>query len=402
MNNKTIILGKLLLLIAAVGFPNLYLQAQIHGKDGKEISISMEPFGDSMRHWYGIRDESNIVNPVKNQPRYKETQITQIADNILLYQRNDGGWPKNYDMQAILTPPQVDSLLNTKDMTHTTFDNSTTWTHVDYLAQVYTLTHTEKYKTGCINGIEFILKAQYPNGGWPQYYPIEPDKYSRRITFNDGAYMGIMLVLRKIVQNDPDYAFIDPDLRATVKRAYEKGIDCILKMQIVDQGKLTAWCQQHDEVTLKPAWARAFEPPSICNGESSPIVLFLMAIDHPGPEIIKSVQSAVKWFKDSEILHTREETVPAPENKSKWRTTNYDRVAVTDPTAPPIWTRYYELGTERPLFCDRNSKFLYKLSDVSRERRSGYGWYTYDPQKVLDKYPAWQKKWAPNDNVLAQ
>lgn len=392
----------LLLLIATVALPNICLLAQITGKDGKQVSISMEPFGDSMRHWYGIRDENNIVNPVKNQPRYNETQITQIADNILLFQRNNGGWPKNYDMQAILTSAQVDSLLKTKDMTHTTFDNSTTWTHVDYLAKVYTLTHIGKYKDGCIRGIEFILKAQYPNGGWPQYYPIEPDNYSRRITFNDGAYMGIMMVFRKIVQNDPDYAFIGPDLRATIKKAYEKGLDCILKMQIVDQGKLTAWCQQHDEVTLKPAWARAFEPPSICNGESADIVLFLMDIDHPAPEIIRSVQSAVKWFNDSKILHTREKTVPAPEYKSKWKTTNYDRVAVNDPTAPPIWTRYYELGTERPLFCDRNSKFLYKLSDVSRERRSGYGWYTYAPQKVLDQYPAWQKKWAPNDNVLAQ
>jgi len=402
MNKRTMIWGKLLILITAAAFPNLYLRAQVTGKDGKEVSISMNPFGDSMRHWYGIHDDHNIVNPVKNQPRYKETQITQIADNILLYQRNDGGWPKNYDMQAILTPAQVDSLIKTKDMTHTTFDNSTTYTHIDYLARVYTLTNIEKYKDGCLRGIEFVLEAQYPNGGWPQYYPIEKDNYSRRITFNDGAYIGIMYMLRKIVKNDPDYAFIDKNLRSKVEESYKKGLDCILKMQIVDEGKLTAWCQQHDEVTLKPAWARAFEPPSICNGESAPIVLFLMDIDHPDPDIIKSIQSAVKWFDDSKILNSREKTVPAPPLKSKYKTTNYDRVVVEDSTAPPIWTRYYELGTEKPLFCDRNSKFLYKLSDVSRERRSGYGWYTYAPQKVLDRHPKWQKKWAPNDNVLAK
>ena len=135
--------------------------------------ISMAPFGDSMRHWYGIHDDSNIVNPVKNQPRYPESEITKIADNILLFQRNNGGWPKNYDMQAVLTPGQVDSLLKTKDMVHTTFDNSTTYTHIGYLARVYTITQQEKYKEGCLKGIEFILKAQYPNGGWPQYFPIE-------------------------------------------------------------------------------------------------------------------------------------------------------------------------------------------------------------------------------------
>jgi len=363
--------------------------------------ISMEPFGDSMRHWYGIHDDGNIVNPVKNQPKYKESEITKIADNILLFQRDNGGWPKNYDMQAILTTAQIDSVVKAKNILHTTFDNSTTYTHVNYLAQVYILTHIEKYKDGCMKGIRFILSAQFANGGWPQYFPLE-DNYSRRITFNDGAYIGIMQTLKMIVDNDPNFAFIGNDVREKVKLAYDKGLACILKLQIVDNGRLTVWCQQHDEITLKPVWARAFEPPSICNGESASIVLFLMSIDHPDQKIIESVQSAVKWFNDSKILNTKVETVKAPAFKSKYKTTTYDRVVVIDSLAPPIWTRYYELGTDKPLFCDRNSKFLYSLAEVSRERRSGYGWYTYLPQEVLDKYPEWQKKWAPEKNVLSR
>ena len=76
-------------------------------------------------------DDHNIINPSPNQPKYKEAEITKIADNILLYQRNNGGWPKNYDVQAILTHKQADSLVNTKNMVHTTFDNSTTYTHAE-------------------------------------------------------------------------------------------------------------------------------------------------------------------------------------------------------------------------------------------------------------------------------
>jgi len=365
-------------------------------------AISMEPFGDSMRHWYGIHDDGNIINPKANQARYPETEITKIADNILLYQRNNGGWPKNYDMQAILIPEQVDSLLKTKDQHHTTFDNSTTYTHIEYLAKVYSLTQILKYKDACLKGISFVLEAQYPNGGWPQYFPLEKGNYSRRITFNDGAYIGIMGILKKIVDGDPDFSFISDEVREEVKLSYEKGLECILKMQIVDNGKLTVWCQQHDEITLQPAWARAFEPPSICNGESASVVLFLMSIDQPDRKIIESVQSAVKWFQRSKIYNTRVETVKAPAEKSKYRTYSSDRVVVADSTAPPIWTRYYELGTEKPLFCDRNSKLLYSLAEVSRERRNGYAWYTYAPQEVLDKYPEWQKKWAPEKNVLDQ
>lgn len=391
--------GKLLILILLTIISNLPLYAQLQVNDEKRDSISMIPFFDSVHHWYDIHDDGNIVNPIANQPRYKETEITNIADNILLYQRDNGGWPKNYDMQAILTNEQVDSLVKTKDQLNTTFDNSTTYTHIEYLAQVYTLKKAEKYKDSCLKGINFVLSAQYPNGGWPQYFPLR-ENYSRRITFNDGAYLGIIVMLKKIIDNNPDFSFIGNEVRKEVRRAYEKGLECILNSQIVDNGRLTAWCQQHNEIDLKPAWARAYEPPSICNGESAPIVLFLMNLDNPDQRIIESVQCAVKWFNDSKIYYTRIKTVAAPLEKSQWRNSTSDQVVVIDSLAPPIWTRYYELGTERPLFSDRNNKFLYSLAEVSRERRSGYSWYTYAPKMVLDKYPEWQKKWAPYQNVL--
>jgi PelA/Pel-15E family pectate lyase len=376
------------------------LTAKVNCQPEKYPSISMEPFGDSKRHWYGIRDKSNIVNPKPDQATWPDTEIIKIADNILLYQRTNGGWPKNYDMQAILTPEQIDSLLRTKSMNHTTFDNSTTFTHLDYLAKVYSLTHIEKYEDAFYRGIRFLLVAQYDNGGWPQVYPLEKGNYSRRITFNDGAFIGIMTLLKNIADNTPYFSFIEPELRRYIKEAYEKGLECILKLQIQDNGRLTAWCQQHDEVTLKPAWARAYEPPSICNGESAGIVLFLMSIDKPDPKIIQSVQSAVKWFQNSRIFNTRVKTILAPVEKSQYRSYSTDNVIVVDSIAPPIWTRYYELKTNRPLFCDRNSKYLYSLAEVSRERRVGYGWYTYAPLEVLNKYEKWQKKLVLEQNGL--
>jgi PelA/Pel-15E family pectate lyase len=382
---------KLFIFALLIIFFNPSLPSQTKGNEEKKVIISTYRFLDSEHHWYDIHDDGNIVNPVVNQPRYKETEITRIADNILLYQRDNGGWPKNYDMQAILTSKQIDSVVRTKNVLHTTFDNSTTYTHIEYLAQVYTLTKIEKYKEACLKGIRFVLSAQYQNGGWPQYFPLE-NNYSRRITFNDGAYIGIIRLLKKILDNDPDFSFVGEQLRKEAGISYEKGIDCILNCQIIDRGRLTVWCQQYDEVELKPAWARAYEPPSICNGESVDVVLFLMEIKQPSQRIINAVQSAVRWFDDSKILFTRVETIPAPPEKSEWTTSRIDRVVVIDSLAPPIWTRYYELGTEKPLFCDRDSKFLYSLAEVSRERRSGYSWYTYAPQTVLDKFPEWKKK----------
>lgn len=388
-----------LLVIFLTFFSFFYSNAQ-SDKENKTV-ISTKPFSDGVNHWYFINDKTNIVNAVPNQPKYDESDYIKIADNILYFQRDNGGWPKNYDMKAILTPEQINDVVKTKSILHTTFDNGTTYTHIYYLAQVYTQTKIEKYKDACLKGIDFILEAQYPNGGWPQYFPLEKG-YSRHITFNDGAYMGIMNLLGKIVQNDPNLSFVDSETKNKVSTAYEKGIDCILKTQISDHGKLTAWCQQHDEITLLPTWARKFEPPSVSNAESVDIVLFLMKIENPSEQIIRAVQGAVKWFSDSKIYNTRVETFQAPEFDSKYKKVTDDRRVVIDSTAPPIWTRYYELGTGKPLFCDRDSVYLYSLAEVSRERRSGYAWYTYNPEKALKKYPEWQKKWTPETDILKQ
>lgn len=360
-------------------------------KTGRYSKVDTEAFGDNTRHWYGIFDKGNIINPRPGRPHYKATEITHIADNILLYQKDNGGWPKNYDMMAILSPDQKDSLLNGRHIHNTTFDNGTTYTQIACLSNVYHVTHATKYKDAAIKGFEFILSAQYPNGGWPQYYPLEPN-YSRHITYNDGAMVGILMLLKDVDEHRPEYSFIDQKLRGRLHTAYNKGIDCILKTQIRDKGKLTAWCQQHDEVTLQPAWARAFEPPAICNGESAGIVLFLMSLDHPRKEIREAIESAIAWFKESEIHNTAVKTIPAPLLITKFRKSVSDRIVVTDSTAKPIWTRYYEPGTHKPLFCNRDSKVVYSLAEVDRERRDGYAWYTYAPRQALDQFADWQQK----------
>ncbi|WP_345955518.1 pectate lyase [Mucilaginibacter sp. PAMB04168] len=359
----------------------------------RSYPIDTTMFASNAHHWYDIKDKHNVINPKKNQPRYKADDLRAIGDNILLYQKNNGGWPKNYDIMAILTAGQKDSLLKDKDNLNTTFDNGTSYTHVASLARIYQATKLQKYSDAALAGINFILKAQYANGGWPQYYPLQKD-YSRHITFNDDVYVGIMELLNDIKKNNDIYSFLDAEKRKEVETAFNRGIECILNTQINDFGEVTAWCQQHDEVTLKPVWARAFEPPSICNAESSGIVLLLMGIDNPSERVKNAVQQAVRWFKESAIDGIRVKVIAAPADTSQFTISRIDRVVVQDATAPPIWTRYYELQTHRPLFCNRDRKVVYSLKEVARERRSGYGWYTYNPQKVLDRYPEWSKKWG--------
>lgn len=389
----------LVLLLLIHGFFS-YAQGKTTGP--KFTSIDYAPFADNTGHWYCIASKDNMINALPNRPRYKPTEIVNIADNMLLFQKNNGGWPKNYDFFAILTPKQKEKVEKGKSLTNTTFDNGNTYTQIEALAIAYNATGIEKYKAGCLKGLNFVLQAQYENGGWPQYYPIEKNNYSSHITYNDDAMLGIMQLLKDILDGGPQYAFVDSNLRLKLREAYSKGLDCIIKTQINDAGKPTAWCQQYDEVTLQPAWARKFEPPSICNKESTGLVLFLMSIDKPDKEVITCVQNAVAWFDASIIHNTLVKTVQAPKMQTPFRTSVSDRFVVIDSTAPPIWTRYYELKTHRPMFCNRDSKIVYSLAEVTRERRDGYGWYTYSPQEVLDKYPEWQKKCALDNNVLTK
>jgi PelA/Pel-15E family pectate lyase len=349
-------------------------------------------FQDSRHHWMDITDHEQVIVPVKNQPDYTPDDVREIADNILLYQQPNGGWPKNYDMLAILTDEQKAILSQHKDSLHTNFDNGATYTQIEYLAKAYTLLGDKKYEEAALKGFDFILKAQYGNGGWPQFYP-DVSGYRKYITFNDGAMIRIMQVLQHIAQNEPYYSFVNNEFRKEVNNAYQKGIDCILKCQIVENEKPTVWCQQHDNITLKPVGARTFELPSKASSESAEIVRLLTHVKNPNAEIVNAVKNAVAWFQKVEIKDTRIKTIPAKDVVYKFHEAKFDKIVVTDSTAPPIWTRYYELETDRPMFANRDGKKVYHLSDVSRERRTGYAWYGYWPEKIISvEYPAWLKK----------
>jgi PelA/Pel-15E family pectate lyase len=362
--------------------------------------IDISGFQDGSHHWYDIEDEDKVITALPDQPRYTPTYVRGIADNILLYQKSNGGWPKNYDMLAILTADQKRLIDSVKNDTNTTFDNGATHSQVEFLASAYQKTDDQRYRDACLRGIDFILAAQYENGGWPQFYP-DTSGYRKYITFNDGAMIGVMRVLHDILRNQSQYSFITGERREQVERAFDGGLDCILKCQVVQNGILTVWGEQHDNVDYHPQDARTFEPASLSGRESAEIALFLMSIGRPSKRVISAVNAAVHWISRSKILGVKVEEFKASVAHFKYRTVDYDRKVVNDPNAPPIWARLYEFNTNRPLFCNRDGKPVFSLAEVERERRTGYSWYVYEPAGVLDKYPAWQKKWSPDEDALA-
>jgi PelA/Pel-15E family pectate lyase len=157
---------------------------------------------------------------------------------------------------------------------------------------------------------------------------------------------------------------------------------------VVRGGVRTVWAAQHDETTFAPAWARKFEPPTLASAESVGVVRFLLGIERPGPDVVAAVEGAVAWFERVKITGLRVEDVPAA-GLPKGR----DRVAVPDPAAGPLWARFYELETDRPVFMGRDSVVHYRLDEIEHERRIGYAWYNTAARRLLEKdYPAWKQR----------
>jgi PelA/Pel-15E family pectate lyase len=328
---------------------------------------------------------------------YSTEEAIRIADNLLLYQRDSGGWQKNIDMASVLSEQDKARLRKAKNKNDSTLDNSATRTQMRYLAIIYQATGIERFKDAFLKGLDYVLEAQYDNGGWPQRYP-KPTGYSKHITFNDGAMIGVLNLLRKIAGKKQPYIFVDENRRRRAEAAVPKGIECILKCQIVANGKKTAWCAQHDEKTFVPRKARSYELASISGAESVGIVRFLMSVDKPGKEIIEAVQAAVAWFDEARL-----EGIKKIRKQDPSKPGGRDTVVIEDASAPPIWARFYDIETNKPIFCSRDGIPKATLAEISHERRNGYSWLGYYATDLLaNDYPAWQKKWGPSKNVLGR
>lgn len=333
---------------------------------------------------------------LNQQPEFYATdQAIRIADNLLMYQRQSGGWQKNIEMASVLSEQDKSRLREAKTRNDATLDNSATRTQMRYLAMVCQATEINRFKDAFLKGLDYVLKAQYDNGGWPQRYP-NPTGYSKHITFNDGTMIGVLNLLRDVAEKKPPYIFVDEDRCRRAEKAVQKGIECILKCQIVVNGKKTAWCAQHDEKTFVPRKARSYELASISGAESVGIVRFLMSIEKPGPEIIDAVQAAVAWLDEARL-----EGIKQIRKKDQSKPGGFDKVIVEDASAPPIWARFYDIETNKPIFCSRDGIPKETLAEISYERRNGYSWLGYYATDLLaNEYPAWQKKWVPAKNVL--
>ncbi len=325
---------------------------------------------------------------------YGSPEAQRIAETVLFCQQDIGGWQKNKPYHHGLSDAEKETFAAGRSGIGATIDNGATTTEMIFLAKVYSQHKDERYWNAFSKGFNYLLDAQYKNGGWPQFYPARGTggvSYSSHITYNDNAMVNVLQLLKDVADAAPLYVQlpISNEMRQKAKKSFDKGVECILKTQIRVDGVPTVWCAQHDEVTLLPANARAYELASFSGGESVGIIKLLMEIEQPSAEIVASVKDAMAWLDAHKITGL---SVVREADASGKRNT----VVQKDDNAPALLARFYDLQTGTPFFCDRDGIKKKSLAEIGSERRNGYSWYYAGLAPLQTEYSKWLKKWHIN------
>jgi hypothetical protein len=228
--------------------------------------------------------------------------------------------------------------------------------------------------------LDSLVKAQHPNGAWPQRYsrfsdpaefPVKrasyPESWPRtwpgadyyaHYTFNDNSIvdaLDAMLEAARIYQ-EPRYL-----------ASAEKSGEFILLSQMPEPQP--GWAQQYDR-EMHPAWARQFEPPSITGGESQSVMRALMLLyrETGKQKYLEPLPRALAYYRRS--------ILPDVENPSEIR-----RRAC--PGRTPCFARFYELKTNRPLYVTKGTRVTAVGQGVTNV--DGYE-LSYSDQSVITHY----------------
>ncbi|MFC1479143.1 pectate lyase [Planctomycetota bacterium] len=226
-----------------------------------------------------------------------------------------------------------------------TFDNSTTQAPLLFLISLDKEVDEKWLNEAVELGLEFVTKAQYPNGAWPQRYPLAGG-YTDFYTFNQG------------VINDCIRLMLEAHKAYGTKKYLEtaqKGGDFILASMV--SGKQPGWAQQYSK-EMKPAWGRPIEPPGLCSLVTARNIntLTMLYVETGDEKYLKPIPAAVKWLQTSKISDNE-------------------------------WSRLYEVESNKPIYGGRNRKILYSIDNLTEKSRTSYVWHgPMEVNKAIIRY----------------
>lgn len=253
----------------------------------------------------------------------------ETADALVNGQLATGGWHYFIDFDPAGVPEWYETqaskfLFGMEEYRHfygnATFDDRVTPDAAQFLLRFYNLSQDGAYREPVLKALDFVLQAQYPNGAWPQRFPLRdeyshdgfPD-YTSFYTLNDGATQAnieLLLEAHKTLGDPRYYA------------AAQLAADALIAMHGPEtQG---CWAEQYGP-DMQPIAARTHEPAGYVVRESIGAMtvlarFYLMTGDR---RYLEPVPACLDWF-DRINQESAEASYPRP--------------------------RYWEPGTNKPIY----------------------------------------------------
>lgn len=286
----------------------------------------------------------------------------ETADALVRGQLQSGGWdnkiefgPAERSKYAYRVDAKADRLhsSDSRELRNlTTFDDDKSQSAVRFLMQ---LDRELEFEDESIHeatryALNAFVKAQFACGAWPQRYQSFADatqhqpqqasippswpreypgtKYTGFHTLNDNTISDLISTMLDAWEVYGDRTYLE---------SAQRGGEFLLRAQL--PMPQPGWAQQYDE-QMQPAWARKFEPPAVTGGESQGVMRTLIelyrrtaAVDAAADRFLEPLPRAITYYRGSLLPDGR-------------------------------LARFYELGTNRPLFFTKDYELTYSPDDL--------------------------------------
>jgi PelA/Pel-15E family pectate lyase len=306
------------------------------------------------------------------------------ANALVEGQLCNGGWDYfiEFDPEKRRTYPYlIDGGCDAKKPRATTLDDNVTQAATRLMMRVDRALEFKdaRIRESAKTALDGLLRAQFPNGAWPQRYTTFPDPaafpvrkasypddwprkwpntpYFANYTFNDNSIADAIDTMLEAARTYKDPRYLE---------SARRGGDFILLAQMPDPQP--AWAQQYD-LNMHPAWARQFEPPSITGGESQANMRILLVLyrETGDKKYLEPIPRALAYLERS--------VLPPVQSPSEIRR-RVDR-------GGPALARFYELRTNKPLYITKGTQI--QATGVGSARIDGYE-VSYSDESVITHY----------------
>lgn len=325
------------------------------------------------------------LKEIRRKDKDEQTLPQNMLRNMLTWQTPAGGWSKNIDMYT--KAREKGQIFGEKNYIPT-FDNNATIMQIIQLKHAIGQNGGDKnsvkdIKESLHKAINYLLSAQYPNGGFPQTYPLVGG-YHDLVTYNDDVMANIIALLNDMRKAPKAYALNASQL-VEVNTHFNLALQRIMKDQVTVNSQQGAWGQQHDPLTYQLKSARAYEMAALSSMETARLLEKLMQIDGPNKALKTTIEKGINWLKAEQIIGIR------------WqRHENKNSEFIVDKTVQGLWPRFIDQDTGKPVFGDRNGQIYATVQEVSIERQNGYAWYHSSQLSALTAYKNWHRQWQTN------